>query len=325
VLVACGGDSKGSGSGAGGGGGGTGGSDSTSSTGSHHQGGGGSDSTSSTGGAGPGGGGSGGWVPGPDACDPPLSAPTNDTQRAFEKGTTCAALGYHEYVPPDYSEHHRWPLILAFHGDGERGNGTSDLGLLLGQGLPFLINNGTWDPKKRFVVLSPQMDDRGGLPDRTGPSVEAFVKFAISNYDIDPKRIYMTGYSGGAEPIYNYLGMAGENALIAAALPISGWYSTQNTECTWKAIPFWYFHGAVDGTVPAADHSTKSYDNLVACDPAPPIAPRYTMYRDRAHDDWNLTYDLSGMDAATYPIVATPPGTTPYDVSIYDWFLQQSK
>ena len=260
----------------------------------------------------------GGKGPRPGACATAI-IPTADTQTARPKGSTCAALGYHEYVPAGYAASSNWPLILSFHGDGERGDGVADLGKLLNAGLPLQIKNGTWDAQKRFVVLSPQMDDRGGLKDRTDASVKAFVDFAVANYDVDVHRVYMTGYSGGAEPIYNYLGPE-SGGIVAAALPISGWYSTQNQECKWKQVPIWYFHGAVDNTVPAPQHSTLSYTRLVACSPGPTVAPRYTLYKDRAHDDWNLTYDLAGMDAVKYPLVA--PGTTPYDVSIYDWFLQ---
>lgn len=267
--------------------------------------------------------GDGGKIPRPGACMP-LIVPTANVQTARPKGSTCAALGYHEYVPATYDSASNWPLILAFHGDGERGNGTSDLGLLLNSGLPQQIQNGSWDPQKRFVVLSPQMDDRNGMTERTGQSVKDFIAFAVANYDVDVHRIYLTGYSGGAEPIYNYLGSE-SGGVVAATLPISGWYSTQNTECTWKDIPIWYFHGAKDNTVPAAQHSTPSYDHLTACSPGPATAPRYTLYADRAHDDWNLTYDLTGMDAAKYPLVAAPPGTTPFDQSLYDWFLKYSR
>jgi len=259
----------------------------------------------------------------PGACIPAI-VPLADTQTARPKGTTCAALGYYEYVPAGYDARSNWPLIIAFHGDGERGNGGTDLPLLLATGMPARIASGTWDPAKRFVVLAPQMDDRNGLLDRTGASVADFIAFASANYGVDVHRIYLTGYSGGGEPIYNYLGTYA-GGVVAATSPISGWYSTQNDECTWKQKPIWYFHGAEDNVVPPAQHSTVSYDNLVACSPAAPVAPRYTMYADRAHDDWDLTYDLTGMNAATYPLVTSPPGTTPYDITLYDWFLQYSE
>ena len=267
--------------------------------------------------------GDGAIQPRPGACTPPI-VPTPGVQTAHTKGSTCAKLGYLAYVPAAYATRNDWPLIIFFHGDGQRGNGTTDLPLVDGDGLPKDIKAGTWDPGKRFVVLSPQMDDRNGLPERTGGSVNDFVAFAKANYQIDVKRIYLTGLSGGGAPVYNYLGdyAGGE---IAAAAPTSGWYSTQGKECTWKQIPIWYFHGNVDNIVPAKDHATKSYETLAACSPAAPIAPRYTLFRDVGHSAWNPAYELTGMNAASYPLVAAPPGTTAYDVPFYDWLLQYKR
>ena len=262
-------------------------------------------------------------LPRPGACDPALPPPVADSLTAHVKGATCGPLGYYEYVPPGYAAGHDWPLLIAFHGDGQRGNGTTDLPQNLSDGLPQIIQSGgTWDPAKRFVVLAPQMDDRNGLTDRTAPTVKAFIEFAIANYDVDVHRVYLTGFSGGAEPIYNYMGPE-HGALVAAVLPISGWYSTQQQECNWAEVPIWYFHGATDNVVPPAQHSTLSYDAMAACPPA--VAPRYTLFAARGHDDWQLVYNLQAMSAATYPVVTTPPGTTPYAISMYDWLLQYTR
>ena len=269
--------------------------------------------------------GDGGKTVRPGACAPTLPTPTPDLQTARPKGTTCAKLGYYEYVPPAYSTSSNWPLIIAFHGDGERGDGSAtELAKLLDNGLSRDIPRNTWDPKKRFVVLMPQMDDRGGLPERGAASVDAFVKFAKANYDVDVKRIYLTGLSGGGAPVYNYLGTyaGGE---VAATNINAGWYSTQGKECTWKDVPIWYFHSDKDTVVPPPEHSTKSYDTLVACSPGAKVAPRYTMFAGLGHGAWGPAYDLTGMDATKYPLVTTPPGTTPYDVSLYDWFLKYSR
>ncbi len=267
--------------------------------------------------------GDGAIFPRPGACVPPV-APTPNVPTAHVKGSTCAKLGYLAYVPAGYAARDDWPLIVFFHGDGERGNGTTELPNVANNGLAKDVKNGTWDPKKRFVVLSPQMDDRNGMTERSGASVRDFVDFAKKNYQVDVKRIYLTGLSGGGAPVYNYLSdyAGGE---IAAAAPISGWYSTQGKECTWKQIPIWYFHGAVDNVVTAADHATKSYGTLTACSPAAPIAPRYTLFRDVGHSAWDPAYELTGMDAVKFPLVATAPGTTPYDVAFYDWLLQYAR
>ena len=187
-----------------------------------------------------------------------------------------------------------------------------------------VIKDGNWDSGKRFVVLSPQMEDRQQPNERSGSSVRDFIDFAKANYDIDVRRIYLTGLSGGGAPIYNYLGdySGGE---VAAVSPMAGWYSTQGKECSWKQIPIWYFHSALDNVVPPAQHSTLSFNTLSSCPQAAPVPPRYTMYKNLGHSAWGPTYDLTGMNATNYPLVASPPGTTPYNVSLYDWFLQYSR
>lgn len=260
-----------------------------------------------------------GHVPRQGACTTAV-VPSPGNQIAHQKGSTCAQLGYYDYTPSGYDTKANWPLILFFHGDGQRGNGTTDLASNLGDGLPKDIAGNKWDPGKRFVVLSPQMDDRNGLPERTAAYVKAFVEFAVANYDVDIHRVYITGLSGGGAPVYNYL--AAESGGIAAATSIeSGWYSTQGQECKWKNVPTWYFHGAVDGIVPANDHATKSFNTLVACIPAPATPPRYTLFKDVGHSAWNNAYESVGMNGAE-PLVASPPGTTVFDRTLYDWFLQ---
>ena len=94
--------------------------------------------------------------------------------------------------------------------DGERGNGTTDLPNVANNGLAKDIKNGTWDPQKRFVVLSPQMDDRNNMTERTGASVNDFVDFAKKNYQVDVKRIYLTGLSGGGAPRGAVRGQGGD-------------------------------------------------------------------------------------------------------------------
>ena len=260
--------------------------------------------------------------PRPGGCVPAISAPTPGVQTPRTKGSTCAALGYYEYVPPTYASRTDWPLIIALHGDGEVGDGTTQLSRVITQGLPLQIQNDHWDPGHRFVVLSPQMAD---IFERRGDVLQTYIAFAIANYDIDPHRIYLTGYSGGAEPMDNYLAYA-SGGLVAAVAPISGYFSMPNTKCSWRQVPIWYFHGANDsGLTAASGNSTLSYDNMIACSPGPTVAPRYTLYANRAHDDWNLTYDLTGMNASMYPVVSAAPGNTAYDISLYDWFLQHTR
>src|SRR6478672_8942989 len=66
------------------------------------------------------------------------------TPRPTSVSGTCG--GYYEYLPQGYSTNtwQSYPLIVAVHGIGEIGNGTTDLGNLLNcwTAIPRLIANG---------------------------------------------------------------------------------------------------------------------------------------------------------------------------------------
>lgn len=250
------------------------------------------------------------------ACTPAI-APTPGLQRLLALGVTCAAqtLGYAEYVPPTYASVSSWPLIIAFHGDGESGmGGSADIGKVDNNGLPKEVNDNSWDATHRFIVLSPQMNGTT----RTAINVHNFIQFAKANYKVDTMRIYLTGLSGGGGPLYRYLD-AYAGGEVAAVVPISAVYSFNNAAaCGWKHIPVWFFHGSADSTV-TSNNSKIAFDNLNACTPAPVVAPRFTEFTGVSHDGWTRTYDLTGMNTAVQS------GRTIYSQSIYDWLLQYQR
>src|SRR5688500_2361641 len=54
--------------------------------------------------------------------------------------------GFYEYLPQGYNQSSAtYPLIIFFHGAGERGDGSpSQLPRILANGVPKMINNGTF-------------------------------------------------------------------------------------------------------------------------------------------------------------------------------------
>ncbi|MBD0338065.1 MAG: hypothetical protein ICV67_02100 [Thermoleophilia bacterium] len=110
-----------------------------------------------------------------------------------------APVGYAEYLPPGYGDGTTRPLLVFWHGVGENGDGSeAALRRLSKLGIPRLIRDGEWPEERPFVVLMPQHDD---APDASCPAarhVDAFVDFALEQYDVDPDRIYLTGISCGA-------------------------------------------------------------------------------------------------------------------------------
>ena len=98
--------------------------------------------------------------------------------------------GYWEYLPADYATSGKtYPVLFFFHGVGEIGDGsTSSLQLVLKNGPPKLINNGTF-PKTftsngktfSFIVICPQMrTSQWKMTD-----YNALIAYAKSKYRID--------------------------------------------------------------------------------------------------------------------------------------------
>ncbi|HEV3190093.1 MAG TPA: hypothetical protein VGY54_06325 [Polyangiaceae bacterium] len=243
----------------------------------------------------------------PDRTDAPhIDAGQSSTrQTARLLGTNGAPNGYLEYLPPGYDGSSVAPLLVFWHGIGEDGNGTTDLPKLVAWGPPKLIANNNWDAARPFVVLSPQYTATSGTiaPGAGCPSsatIDAFLTWAIAHYNVDAKRVYLTGLSCGAIGSWDYLA-SHRGAVVAAAVLLSGnpGDPTQASSawkrdgCSLGEVALWAFHGDADPTVPyAPEHDTLQ--DIVAC-PAPPRRDiRFTDIAGGLHEIWGPIYDLSG-------------------------------
>jgi len=229
---------------------------------------------------------------------PPGTAPSS--QRLVPLGEAGAPNGYHEYLPPGLDDGRARPLLVFWHGIGENGNGTTDLSRVLAGGPPMLISKGRWPEARPFIVLSPQHVG-GGCP--SASEVHAFIGWARSAYDVDPRRIYITGLSCGAIGAWSYLGSYTGSEVAAAVLiagdPGGAW---GKSGCALGQVAIWAFHGDADGTVGISNERT-AMANLAAC-PSPPAREAvWTEIPGGGHVVWPGIYD----------------GTTAPDV--YEWLL----
>ena len=264
------------------------------------------------------------------ASNTPGPTPTADENRPVSQrltphpiGETDGPFGYYEYLPPGYGDGTPRPLLVFLHGAGENGDGSSELHNVLNEGIPNLIQLDQWPSDRPFIVLAPQhrsspedpaytpcetasysgscvmkiqhekSHPASGTPCATPMEVEKFLAYAIAKYDVDPKRVYLTGLSCGAYTGYEYLAKYGATR-IAALVGIAGdarsaWATAK---CRLAAVPIWAFQGELDDTVEPADH-TEPMARLAKC-PVPPGHPvKITTYPDAGHDSWTRTYDLS--------------------------------
>jgi predicted peptidase len=210
-------------------------------------------------------------------------------------GTVAGApLGYVEYVPPGYGDGTSRPLLIFLHGVDENGGGSGrELARLFKLGVPKLIESDKWPEDRPFVVLMPQYGPQTAGQCRSAEELASFLDFAMDHYDIDERRVYLTGVSCGAIDAWEYLG-AYRDDVIAAAVLIAGGaeYAFDTAGCALGRVPIWAFHGDVDSTVPKV-HIVEPMTKLKACTNPSPVDLRLTIYPRTDHDAWTRTYDLS--------------------------------
>jgi len=237
--------------------------------------------------------------------------------------------GYLEYLPPDYATTNGHPLIIYFHGVGEVGDGTSsalcnlltpfnDFDITLperierGQFTPTVTFNGT---NYSYIIVSPQYNSYNyptSYPN--GNDVEAAITYFINLYGnkIDRSRIYLTGMSGGANMIVDYVASSATRAATVAAVhPVAlciqgapyGTSNIANADLAWWGVhcqndPSECPNSIPQGWVNAINSNTP---------PPSPLAQLTSVPGCNAHNVWNDAYN---------------PAYAPNGVNLYNWLIQ---
>ena len=153
----------------------------------------------------------------------------------YNNGINANVTGYYEYLPAGYTQPENsskvYPVIFYFHGAGELGNVSSNnLEKLKQSGIPriitagklpntFSVNNETFS----YIIICPQFISTPITP----ANVDAVINYIFSQpsaYRIDKSRVYLTGFSLGGKPTWEYMMSSFTNARkIAAAIPIAAY------------------------------------------------------------------------------------------------------
>jgi predicted peptidase len=207
---------------------------------------------------------------------------------------------YQVYVPADWNDHKKWPVILFLHGAGERG----DDGLLQSDvGLGHAIRkNAAAFP---FIVVMPQCR-KGKVwtqPDMEAQALEALDR-SIKEFHGDRERVYLTGLSMGGFGTWDLA--AKYPGRFAAYVVICGGISPlpqlpeiavtlakehkvadpyAETARLVGKTPVWIFHGDADPAVPV-EESRKMKAALEAAH----ANVRYTEYAGVGHESWDNAY-----------------------------------
>ena len=154
-------------------------------------------------------------------------------------------LDYKVHVPPGYwNIGGRRPLIVFLHGAGNVNKDVEDIKEDLVSCLPP-------DLKKDFpfVVISPASWKHGWKT----PQILQILDEATVRWHIDPRRIYVTGFSMGGFGTFHVACDSPE--IFAAIVPVAGG-GDPGKAGQLKNVPTWAFHGDSDDVVPC-DGSVK--------------------------------------------------------------------
>lgn len=240
----------------------------------------------------------------------PVSAPI---RQHIETGPGVTA-GYLAYLPAGYtsSPGRTWPTIVFLHGSAQTGPGTGDsLDGVGSNGLPLLFETGT-EPASAagFVVFAPQFPDGSNSPVR----LRQWLSQVLPRYAVDRDRVYLTGLSAGGYYSFDYVGAVGDSNEFAAIVPIAGGFPHPIVCDNWRHTPVWAFHGEADPTVnPLGSIQTVQAVNANC---APVERMRLTTYPGVGHDAWDMTYDLSAVNAGR-----ANTAHDQYDIDIFVWML----
>ena len=238
------------------------------------------------------------------ANDMPTETPPESTIKTGQHPyfSDKADRNYLLFLPDTYGEdpQQQWPLILFLHSWGVR---NEDVNYIRLDALPNILEFKLDFP---FIVVSPQLTNESGEEYWTGDKVVDFVFLLLEdiqeNYSVDPKRIYMTGTSLGANGTWE-IGLSYPDR-FAALVPVMGFIgNTASVEvpeniCDLKDVPIWAFHGAKDRIVPLFAEE-ELVNALKACGGN----VRFTIYPDGDHDVGGQAYT---------------------NTELYDWLQKQS-
>ncbi len=236
----------------------------------------------------------------------PLQAHARKHETGFIDRTTTiqgTQYKYQVFVPEDWTPHRTWPVILALHGAGERGND----GLLqtdVGIGTAIRSNRSAVEA----IVVMPQCPKNLWwlLPPMDELAMTALAE-ATKEFHGDAHRIYLTGLSMGGFGAWHLAQKhpgtfaalvvicGGIRPPLAAqnAYPDLAKITPPDTPKTYLAAarlvgktPVWLFHGAEDDIVPVTESQrmAEAMKQIGA-------EVHYTEYPSVGHACWNKAYD----------------------------------
>jgi predicted peptidase len=194
----------------------------------------------------------------------------------------------------------KYPLVIFFHGAGERGVDNQKQ-LVHGSKLFEKRRNRRKFPAYVVFPQCPVDDywakvdidrsdkddpfrfDYRGAPTTALKGVFELIQYYLKMPTVDPERIYIMGLSMGGMGVYEAISRHPE--WFAAAIPICGGGDLAFVPSFAEKVPIWAFHGALDDVVPPK-YSRDMMQEIIFKGGF----PRYTEYPDANHNAWDRAF-----------------------------------
>jgi predicted peptidase len=203
-------------------------------------------------------------------------------------------IPYELLVPPGYDKNQKYPLILFFHGAGERG--TDNLAQLAHVARNFATPD--FQAQHPCFVLAPQCPPnqqwvdmnwgalsgvRPAQPSQAMQLALGALKEVTSKFNIDKSRIYAAGLSMGGYAVWDCLTRYPDR--FAAGIACCGGGDEATVTTAVAQVPVWAFHSADDNVVPVVRSR-----NMVAAMKKMGGNPHYTEYQGLGHGSWDKAF-----------------------------------
>lgn len=183
------------------------------------------------------------------------------------------------YHPEEMSED--LPLVVQLHGAGEAGDGGEELWKADKSGFSRILSQGK---DYRCIFVMPQCT-RESFWAVEVLNIHSFIQKVVETFPVDPKRIYLTGFSmGGMGTWFTAIRFPKTFAAIA---PICGRGMT-GRRASFLDMPIWVFHGVDDNIVsPTESLEMIQYIRTAGCNPC---EVKLTMLDHMGHNVWDYAY-----------------------------------
>ncbi len=197
-------------------------------------------------------------------------------------------LQYLVRYPANYQEGEKYPLLLFFHGAGNRGERPEEYARDI-----FFTCTDQY-AELPLITVAPMCEEDSWFD--IFETLKEFVRHLATLDRVDESRMYIMGASMGGYCTWQLMMSLPE--VFAAGVPICGGGMYWNAGRL-KDLPVWAFHGALDEVV-FPQESQKLVDSVNANGGN----ARLTIYPDCDHDSWTKTFE---------------------DLAVFAWLLEQQK